>query len=457
MVSTHRTTRTLERPWKFAVDAGDDGGRLDYFETAFDDEDWKEVTVPGAFDSYGENMEFYQGMAWYRKRFTAPVDWRGRRVVLRFEGVNYRAKVALNGTVLGENRDPFLPFEYDVDRVLNLGGTNVLAVRVDNTCYPEDVPGRHIGWRNVGGILREVKLITMNRRCVGAIQITAGHDGGFELKGEVKGCEGDPNGLSLRLALSEAGAEASGPVCVVKSLTPRGKPDGTVVFRTRRRVAGIKAWSPESPTLYVARLELEANGQVVDSLDTRFGFRTIETKGTTLLLNGEEIFLTGFNRHEDSPKSGPALDVATMKSDLSMMKDAAANFIRLCHYPHDPSELDYCDEIGLLAKCEVPLYFWNRDALKEGKRYQRQRGEAAGRQLRTLIARDRNHPSVIIWSVSNETHEEEKRVTADNRRLIRMVRKLDPSRLAVHVSNRWRGGGCFDEDDLICVNAYPSI
>ena len=447
----------LETPWRFALDVYNEGDRLNFHEPGLDDSEWKEVAVPGAFDGYGENMAFYQGPAWYRKSFKVSEDWRGQHVVLRFDGVNYRTRAFFNGELIGENHDPFLPFEFDLTEHLRYGERNTLSLQVDNTCHPEDLPGRHIGWRNVGGILREVKLIVMNPMHVGAVRIAAGSDGSLELKGDVEGCQGDVGNPLLKLTISDCRAETTDSVCVVKSLKLRTKSDGTVTFRTKLSIPEIKPWSPQSPSLYVAGLELQQDGKVVDKLETRFGFRTIETQGTKLLLNGEEIFLTGFNRHEDSPSTDYALDIETMKKDLSMMKEAGSNFIRLCHYPHDSSELDYCDKIGLLAKCEVPLYFWNPNARQEGKQYQTQRAEAAARQLRKLVARDRNHPSVIIWSVSNETHEEEKRVTADNKRLIRMVKKLDPSRLAVHVSNRWNGGGFFEEDDLICCNYYPSV
>jgi len=137
------------------------------------------------------------------------------------------------------------------------------------------------------------------------------------------------------------------------------------------------------------------------------------------------------------------------------MKDAGANFVRLCHYPHHPAELDLCDELGLLAMAEIPLYWWNGTA--EGEDACRRKLAAAERQLQTLIQRDRNHPSVIFWSVSNETEEQRPEVADGNRRLVRFARQLDPTRLAVHVSNHWQENPQFEDDDVVCVNAYPSL
>ena len=144
-------------------------------------------------------------------------------------------------------------------------------------------------------------------------------------------------------------------------------------------------------------MKLSGGGQTLDSAEVRFGFRRIERRGTQLLLNGEPIYLTGFNRHEDSPTTGMATDLKTARQDLLDMKRAGANFVRLCHYPHHPGELELCDELGLLVMSEIPLWQWDarlEDVASNGKKL-----ATAKRQLERMIARDRNHPSVIFWSV----------------------------------------------------------
>ena len=174
-----------------------------------------------------------------------------------------------------------------------------------------------------------------------------------------------------------------------------------------------------------------------------------------MLLNGREIYLVGFNRHEDSSRADLCADLQTVRQDLQDMKAMGCNFVRLCHYPHDPAELDLCDELGLLAKCEVPLWQWKGEA--EGQGLSRQRVLAAKRQLESMVRRDRNHPSIIIWSVSNEAHDQRPEVTAGNYELERHVRGLDPSRLATHVADHWFDDVRCDADDLICVNGYPAL
>jgi len=164
---------------------------------------------------------------------------------------------------------------------------------------------------------------------------------------------------------------------------------------------------------------------------------------------------TGWNRHEDSPTADMTTDLITTRRDLLEMKEAGANFVRLCHYPHHPAELDLCDEIGLLVMDEIPLYWWQRE--DEGKENSLHKFEAASRQIERMIARDRNHPCVILWSVSNENDEEHDDVREGNQALIRLAQGLDPSRLSCHVSYCWMDHHNFSEDDVVCLNAYPSL
>ena len=221
------------------------------------------------------------------------------------------------------------------------------------------------------------------------------------------------------------------------------------------RIADIRPWSPRDPALYTLRVQMSGGGRMLDSVERRFGFRRIERKGTQLLLNGEPIYLTGFNRHEDSPTTGMATDLKTARQDLLEMKRGGANFVRLCHYPHHPGELDLCDELGLLVMSEIPLWQWN--AQQEDAASNARKLAAAKRQLQRMIVRDRNHPSVIFWSVSNENHEQQPIVRDGNRELVELARKLDPTRLAVHVSSFFWADGAFDKDDVICINGYPNI
>ncbi|MCL5994905.1 MAG: GNAT family N-acetyltransferase, partial [Chloroflexi bacterium] len=218
-------------------------------------------------------------------------------------------------------------------------------------------------------------------------------------------------------------------------------------------VTGVTAWTPEQPALYNVTFVLSAAG-VSDSLQVITGFRSIETHGDQLLLNGQPLRLRGFNRHEDSPRTGMAPDLQMVERDLRHMKQLGANFVRLCHYPHHPAELDWCDRLGLLVMGEIPLYWWDGDA--DGDQPAAVKLNAAKRQLSEMIARDINHPAIIFWSVSNETHEQRPEVVTGNAALIEHVRGLDATRLVTHVSDHWTSTPHFENDDILCVNGYPT-
>ena len=453
---THREMIELASPWRFCPDPHGDGESLGFWRADRTFANWREAPVPSCFEACCPGLDFYEGVCWYRRSFRVPSRWQGRRVALRFEAVNYRARVWLNGRPAGENRDGFLPFEFDVTDTLRWDSENTLAVSVDNAPQEGDVPGRHVGWRPCGGIIREVLLRAFPPVHLGRLRVLAAPDGQggrvalwtsvrndtpFAAVGTVKAVIEDSDG---RMRLS------------MQAPSMRVEPGTACDVYLEGRVENIVAWSPTTPVLYRAVACLSFDGLPGDELATDFGFRRIEATPQGLLLNGRPIVLTGFNLHEDSPQTGMASDLATRRRDLELMKEAGANFVRLAHYPHHPATLDLCDRLGLLALGEIPLYFWADP--EEGRRTQAARVESAGRQLERMIERDFNHPSLVIWSVSNETPEGEPGVADGNRALVRRARQLDPSRLCVHVMNRWEGGNAqFDEDDVVCINTYPTM
>lgn len=457
----------LTGPWRFQIDPYTDGHRSGYSDPEHDASRWREVELPVVFDRCGPGMRSYEGAGWFRRSVGVPEEWRGRRAWLRFEGVNYHAAVWVNGEPAGAHEDGFLRFDLPVHHLLRFGEENLIAVRADNVRRPGEVPGLERGWRPFGGVLREVELMATDLLHVDSIRTDAVPDaaagklpgGRFTLRASVVNERAGDVEVELRVGIAEGAGEArarfsSGPVPVPAS--------GETELSVEGGVPGVRPWSPDTPVLYTALVELRTGGEVVDSRQIRVGFRRIETEGDSLLLNGERIFLAGFNRHEDSPRTDMSPDVDLVRRDLLDMKDAGANFVRLCHYPHHPRELDLCDEIGLLVMAEIPLYWWN--GLEEGEESCARKLAAARRQLAGMIRRDADHPSIVFWSVSNETREDRPEVAAGNSELVRLAKSLDPTRLAVHVSDHWTSASPveprehpqFEPDDVACVNAYPS-
>ena len=471
--------------WRFQPASAHEGVHRGWFRPEHDVGRWLEVNLPASFEDCLPALGGYEGEGWFRRSFPAPAGWRGRRVTVRFQGVNDHTSVWINGKEVGEHADGFLPFEFAVHEWLRWGEQNVLVVRADNVRRRGEVPGLQRGWLPVGGILREVELIATDMVYLDHVSVVAepiAEGGQLMLRAKIKNDRREPTMVSISASVAQDDEILS----TFDSSEHTCAPNQSITVALGGLVRGIQPWSTDQPRLYTARVEVRADGRVVDERSVRIGFRRIETRAAGLYLNGEPIYLTGFNRHEDSPRTGTCPDAETTRQDLLDMKAAGANFIRLCHYPHHPGELDLCDELGLLALGEIPLIWW--DGLAEGEKNCAGKLAAAERQLTAMIQRDINHPSLILWSVSNETHEQRSEVAAGNTALLKLARSLDPTRLATHASNHWREGEAaqldarfeadlavarngeperttastrhatqFDSDDVICVNAYPSL
>lgn len=435
--------------WRFQPDPYKEGEGLGWTAPDCDVRFWREVRVPCVFDRCGPTMPGYEGRGWFRREVTIPSDWQGKRIELGFGAVNYQARVWVNGQFVGRHDDGFLPFSFPIEAFVTPGETAMIVVEADSERLPGEVPGKERGWRPYGGILREVTLTVRDRLHLEQVTVQGDAGGRFTVQANVMNARAEAATAELSVIITDAaGVEMAR--CMVEPINLVSGEE--TELHGEGIISPISCWSPETPVLYTAWLELSG----IEKRDIRFGFRTVEIRGEQLLLNGEPLLLLGCNRHEDSVRADLCVDLEQARTDFLDMKALGMNFVRLCHYPHHPGELDLCDEMGLLVMAEIPLYWWH--GLKEGDEHCARKLEAAKRQLAKMIARDASHPSVIFWSVSNETDEELPEVVAGNDKLVRLAKALDPTRLAVHVSSHWLlGHPHFDEDDVICVNGYPTI
>jgi beta-glucuronidase len=461
--SSLRQEIDLSGRWRFQVDLWDEGWQVGFFSTDFPTQDWREVSLPRAFDDCAPGMYKFRGICWFSRQFQVPVAMRGRRVVVHFEGVNYNSSVWVNGKPVGENEDAFLPFEFAVEEFLRYGEKNLIAVRVDNLRRPTQLPTSEY-WQGQGGILREVKLVATDPARITQVGITAAPEDGkgkFGLRALVTNGRSESAHLSLQVKILNSAGQSLASLAARPQAVEAGK---EAEFSVEGEVAEVVAWSPEQPKLYRARVELLVEGRPVDREETRFGFRRIEAREGKVWLNGKAVYLMGFDRHEDSPRAGWAVDLETSRQDFLSIKEAGANFVRFCHYPHHPGELHICDELGLLVMAEIALCGWgvklNDPFAGAGWNPSDAPAilDAAERTLRKMIQRDRNHPSIIFWSVSNENEEKHPEINQGNNRLIQLGRELDPTRLVTHVSDHWNSEEerkYFEFDDVISVNGYP--
>lgn len=363
------------------------------------------MQIPGAWNAAEPELRYYDGLIWFQRRFDVPAPKAGERSFLRFEAVNYRAYVYLNGKEVGRHEGGFTPFVLEVTDALRAQG-NRLVVGVDSKHDAQSIPGEITDWDLYGGITRPVKLVRTPATFIDDATLRLNDAG--RLVGSVQ-----LNGAQAANQTVDVQIQALG-----LKVQARTDANGEARFDAAAPAA-LKRWTPESPQLYAVRF---ASG--ADAVHDRMGFRTIAVKGSEILLNGKPVMLRGVSIHEEELGANPArrLTDSAARALLSEVKTGLnGNYVRLSHYPHSETMLRAADELGLLVWSEIPVYWtvdWDNPAVLLKAR----------RQQAETIYRDRNRAALVMWSVGNETP------VADNRTrfhaaLAATVRELDPSRL----------------------------
>lgn len=360
-----------------------------------------QLHVPGDWNTQRESLLFYEGSVWYKRSFDYTRSPKNR-LFLHFGACNYRAAVYLNGEELGEHEGGFTPFDFEItDRVRAHG--NFLVLRINNTRARDQVPTVNTDWWNYGGITRPVTLLEVPETFVQDYFVQMERRSTRQIKGWLQ-LNGPQLQQTVRIRIAEAGL----------SKTFQTDSKGRAEFSFR---ADVTLWSPENPKLYTVEITSETD-QVVD----RIGFRSIEARGTEILLNGKPVFLRGISLHEEAPlRPGRAWSDDDARTLLSWTKELGCNFVRLAHYPHNESMLRMADQMGLLVWGEVPVYWtiqWENPQTLHN----------AENQLNEMIARDHNRAALIIYSVANETPISDAR-NRFLRQLIQDARFADPTRL----------------------------
>lgn len=437
-----RQTVNFNREWKFRM------GDAPKAETAtLDDSKWESVGLPHSFSMpyFAAGNAFYVGYGWYRKTFNLGEQQDGRRLFLDFEGAFQVAEVFVNGKRVGGHQGGYTGFEVDITPAV-MPGRNVLAVRVNNLWNARLAPraGEH---QFSGGIYRNVWLVAVNPLHVAwygtfvttpRLSATAGT---VNVKTEVVNQSAQTKTCGLRTDI----ADPAGTVVasLFSSMTiPPGK---TATFdQTSDPIEHPKLWSPEQPTLYRAVSTVLDGGKATDRFETSFGFRWIEwTADKGFFLNGEHRYFKGANVHQDHAGWGDAVTEAGMARDVKLMKDAGFDFIRGSHYPHAPGFTKACDELGMLFWSENAFWgtggfkgdgYWNCSAYPVKAEDEKPFEESVKQQLREMIRIHRNHPSIVVWSMSNEPFFSDSKVMPKVRgflkELIDETHQLDPTRPA---------------------------
>ena len=431
----------LDGQWWFRQDPAD-AGLGEGFAARQSLQGWAPVTVPHAWNATDLSDASARGsIGWYRKDFRVPRGARRMSWLVRFESVNYRARVFLNGREIGRHEGAYVPFELPA-RSIRRGRVNRLVVRVDSRRRNTDIPparkqqnGRPGGgWWNYGGILREVYLRRIDRIDIERL-----------LARPVVGCQKCPAKLVLRARLRNHTPKKRA-VTVRASIEGRSVrlPRVTLPGRSVREVAKVvtirnpRLWQPGDPQLYTVQANAITGGRVTSSYRTDVGLRSIRVNSRGQMeLNGRRVELRGASMHEDSPDRGAALTSEQIQRDVGLLRALNANVTR-SHYPLNQQMLEACDRLGILVWEQIPF---NRerfvsgttDTLEEDSAIARSKRihDKALRLLRDTIARDENHPSVFAWSVANEPDPRPRGREAEYvPEAVDLVHELDPTRLA---------------------------
>lgn len=335
------------------------------------------MQIPSDWNTKDDRLFFYEGTVWFKKSFDYTKKT-GKRALLYFGAVNYEAIAYLNGKILGIHEGGFTAFNYDVTDLIK-DGENVVIVKVDNKRRKENVPTQIFDWWNYGGITRDVYLVETDDVYI--------QNYNFDLDKTTK----NQIYFSIDLNTKSAGktVEISIPELKIRQSFTSNR---NGVIEGMLTAKNLTLWSPENPKLYDVELKLGAS-----ILKDQIGFRTIETQGKKILLNGKPIFLRGISIHEEKTNGGGrANSPEDAKKLLSMAKELGCNFVRLAHYPHNEYMVREAEKQGILVWSEIPVY-WTIDWKNPGTLLN------AKRQLSDMILRDQNRANVIIWSIANET------------------------------------------------------
>ncbi|WP_113638905.1 glycoside hydrolase family 2 protein [Nubsella zeaxanthinifaciens] len=360
------------------------------------------MSVPGDWNSQVDKLQFYEGTIWLRNKFIAQPQ-EGKRYVLYFAAVNYEAHVYLNGKKLGTHKGGFTPFQFEVTDKLK-AGENFVVVKADNTRKQDEIPTVNTDWWNYGGITRDVLLAELPSNYIADYKVQLARGNMKQIEAYVKLSEASA-GQSVEITIPEADLKAT------------AKTDANGIAKVAFAANKLSLWSPENPKLYQVIVS-----SATDKVEDKIGFRTIETRGQDILLNGKSIFLRGISIHDENPLiPGRLRGEGDMRMMLQWAKELNCNYVRLAHYPHNEEMNRLADEMGLLVWAEVPVYWtisWENQATYNN----------AAQQLTDLIERDKNRAAVIIWSIGNETPLSEPRY-AFMSKLADKVRSLDNTRL----------------------------
>jgi beta-galactosidase len=430
---------SLDGDWWFRLDPNASGETGAWFAPQLPTADWLRVTVPHVWQ-IAHGTEDYRGVAWYRRAFEMRPEWRGHTIRIEFEAVFHSAAVWVNGRAAGEHlRKGYTAFAFDITTLLHSDAPNNIAVRVNNAFDENMLPrGRSSDWAHDGGMYRPVRLLVtpavyIERLAVEALPDLAANTATLEISAVVRNTSNTDRPVQLGYRVIEG---ETGPIV----LTARESTTAILKSGETRTIdfppvplAEPKLWHFDHPHLYQFTVMLTAAADVHE-LSTTFGVRRIEVKNGGFYVNGERVRLMGVERMAGSnPEFGMAEPSGWITHDHDDLKNLNCVFTR-AHWPQDARVLDYCDRHGIFIQTEVPT--WGPDTFKGmGPDPLPALMQNGLEQLREMIDRDRNHPSLFSWGLCNEINGQHPPAAEFARRMYQEAKKINPHRLCSYASN----------------------
>ncbi len=410
---------SLNGIWKFHFSETPDLRPVTFYEQGFDSSGWDEIEVPGDWQLQGYDFPLYTNIVYpfpvnppfvdnsynpvgsYKREFTIPDNWDGKEIYLHFGGVNSAFYVWVNGEKVGYKEGAKTPAEFNITKYLNKGGANELSVEVyrwSDASYLQDQDF----WR-LSGIERDVYLFATPKARIQDFFLNASLDDSFRngvLSGKVwiENMMDKSGEYGVTLKIWE------GPDVIFEqkeNITFNGKQKDSVSFEAN--IENIKAWSAEAPNLYKATILLDQKAETKMATGINIGFRKVEVTGGNLLVNGQPVILKGVNRHEHDENTGHVISKESMIEDIKLFRKNNINAVRTSHYPNDPFWYELCDQYGVYVVDEANIeshgFGYDEDKTPANKaEFDKMHHD----RIYRMVERDKNHPSVIIWSMGNE-------------------------------------------------------
>ena len=456
---------SMDGMWKFHLDersVGESEGWIDGIPGE------EMIPVPASFqDFYTEkDIREYTGDFWYETDFFVPGEWEGREILLRFGAATHRASVYVNGILITEHEGGFLPFSAKVTTVVRYDSYNKVVVKVNNELNCTNLPcgetitlpnGKkmskpYFDFFNYAGLQRSVYLLALPGESIVDFDLDyAIHGKNAEVSYQIR-----TNGEhAVQLALFDAKGH-----CVAQKDGKEG-----VLY-----VENARLWQVRNAYLYRLRIRIMDGEELIDEYEQEIGIRTVKVEGTDILINGEPVYLKGFGKHEDSDIVGRGFSIGIMKRDFELMKWIGANSFRTSHYPYSEEIYQMADREGFLIIDEVPavgmfqslMNFMEASTGKQTAFFEKETTpvllKAHLRAIEEMIARDKNHPSVVAWSLLNEPETTNEAAVPYFKEVFDLANKLDmqkrPRTFALIMNSLPDTCKCYQFSDIIALNRY---